>query len=173
MPETILYSIDKVKLMKDFNISKFKDFVFSRFKSTLQTEKFEEQIYFYYAIKFCGFDAELNAFKEVVLQSKNQILISYFIMDGIIQKADYQTFLDNRKEEEWLQNYHYLLQYDKENIEILMPVGATKERQKNSYKSFYELNSRNNVAMLKSIEEVKRGIQSCIESKIESYKNLI
>lgn len=173
MPETILYSIDKVKLMKDFNISKFKDFAFSRFKSTLQTEKFEEQIYFYYAIKICGFDAELNAFKEVVLQSKNQILISYFIMDGIIQKADYQAFLDNCKEEEWLQNYHYLLQHEKENIEILMPAAALKERQKNSYKSFYELNLRNNVAMLKSIEEVKRGIQSCIESKIESYKNLI
>ena len=37
-------------------------------------------------------------------------------------------------EKEWLQNYHYLLTYDKSNLEILIPAKAKgKKSEKNYY----------------------------------------
>ena len=129
MPEAILYSINKIILMRGFDIAKFKEFVITRFKSSLHTEKQEEQVYFYYAFKVCGFDEELAGFKDQVLKSKNQILISYFILDSIIDKNDYQVFVSNPNENEWLQNYHYILKHDKTNTNLLIPENAKKEKQ--------------------------------------------
>jgi hypothetical protein len=155
--------------MKGFDLSKFKEFLWLRFDATLKTEKYEEQLYFYYAIKECQFDDILGEFKEPVLNSKNQILISYFLIDGIIEKDDYSHFISDAKESEWLQNYHYLLVYDKNNIDILLPSKATKDKQKKSYHDFYKLNIDSNIPLLNPITKVTEDIKKFIKERINSY----
>lgn len=169
MPETMLYSLTTIKQMAGFNLKTFKEFVLARFDSVLHSEKYEEQVYFYYAIKVCGLDQELYAFKDLVLKSKNQILISYFVIDKIINKADYATFVTHPKENEWLQNYHYILVNDKSMIDMLIPENAKKDKQKSSYREFYKLNIDNNTPIMKPIKKVTEDIKKFIEAKIASY----
>ena len=168
MPETILYSLPHVMGMKGFKLSIFKEFVLSRFRAVLQTEKQEEQVYFYYAIKLCKFDEDLVNFKEMVLKSKNQILISYLVMDKIIQEADYSEYIGSPQESDWLQNYHYLLTYDKSKTDILLPHRA-KDNQKCSYTNFYKRNLDAGIPILKPIDEIYPGVRKFIKNKIESY----
>lgn len=169
MPETILYSLNKVKKMSRFDLGVFRDFALSRFNSSLQTEKFEEQVYFYYAIKICGYDDGLVEFKDRVLNSKNQILISYFLMDKVIPKSDYQNFVTIPKESEWLQNYHYLLAYDKANLDLIIPEKAKGNKKQKSYMDFYKFNLDNSISFLKPIEKIVVDIDKFIEVKIDSY----
>lgn len=169
MPETILYSLDKVKQMHGFNLELFKEFLISRFKSSFFIGNYEEEVYVYYAFKLCGFNDELKGFKKDVLYSNNQVLISYFILDKIIEKLDYEPFVANVRENEWLQNYHYCLVYDKSKLDILIPNGAKKERQKETYTDFYKTNLANNIAILKPIETVTADIYKYIDLKIASY----
>lgn len=169
MPETILYSLDKVKCIHGFNLELFKEFLISRFKSSFFVGNYEEEVYIYYAFKLCGFNDELKAFKQDVLNSKNQVLISYFILDKFIEKNDYEPFITNVKENEWLQNYHYCLIYDKSKFDILIPSWAKKERQKKTYENFYKTNIANNVAILKPIKAVTADIYKYIDLKIASY----
>ncbi len=169
MPETILYSLDKIKKIENFNLRLFRDFVFSRFKSSLQTEKLEEQVYFYYAIKECGYDDGLASFKEMVLNSKNQILISYFLIDRLLAKSEYQRFISTPNENEWLQNYHYLLIYDKSRIDILAPEKAKGNKKEKSYLDFYKLNLDSDIPFVKPISKIATDIDKFVQKKIDSY----
>ena len=169
MPEAMLYSLSKVKEMQGFDCAVFREFLESRFSSTLDTDKNEEQVYFYYAIKQCGFISILKGQKNKVIASSNQILIAYYLLDGIISKEDYKVFLDSPKEEEWLQNYHYVLVYDKQNIKLLLPNYAKKQKQIDSYYRFYEENIKKNIPIVKPIEMVPDGIDDYLCKKIGSY----
>ena len=173
MPETIIYSLAKIKMMKNFNFARFQDFVLSRFKIALQTERYEEQVYFYYAIKICGFDTELERFKLSVLESKNQILISYFLIDKVITEKDYQQYIAVPEEGEWLQNYHYLLVYNNTEVDILLPENAKREKQKTTYRKFYELNLSNKIAMVRPIDKVGWSVDDFIAKKLDTYKGII
>ena len=169
MPEAILYSLHKIRTIDGFDNAKFKDFIKTRFKSSLFTEKQEEQLYFYYAMKICGFDSEFVYYKELVLKSKNQILISYYLIDNVISKEEYQACFDEPKESEWLQNYHFLLTYDKSGTDCLIPLEAKKVAQKDSYRAFYQLNLDSNIPFLKPISSIARDIDVFISTKIDSY----
>ena len=171
MPETILYSLPTIMRMKGFNRSTFRDFVLARFNAVLHTERQEEQVYFYYAIKLCKLDFMLGRFKEAVLHSGNQILISYFILDNIISEADYQDEISHPQESKWLQNYHYLLVHDKSKIDVLLPVNAKKFRQKQSYYDFYRRNLESNIPILRPISEIDGAIKIFLAKKIESYRS--
>lgn len=166
MPEAILYSLHKIKEIEGFDDDKFKDFVLARFNASLNGERQEEQVYFYYAVKICGFDCELLRFKEKVLKTENQILISYYICDGLISKEDYQKYIDNYSESEWLQNYHYLLKYDKNNTDILIPEIVKKENQKKSYTDFYKLNLDNDIPIIKPICQVTGDIERFLKIRL-------
>lgn len=169
MPEAILYSLPTIMQMKGFDRSRFKEFVLARFNSVLHTDRQEEQVYFYYAIKLCGFDTELICFKEKVLHSENQILISYFILDKIITEADYQNEISYPHESKWLQNYHYLLVYDKSRIDVLFPVNAKKSRQQQSYYDFYYRNLDSDIPIVRPVGEIDGAIKKFISQKIASY----
>lgn len=172
MPETILYSLYKIKEMNGFNLEKFKDFVISRFRSALANSRNDEQVYLYYAIKVCGFIDVLVDFKELVMKSRNQVLISYFLLDKIILKDDYICNGVENQEDKWLQNYHYLLLYDKDNVDLLLPQKIKRESQKESYRLFYKKNLDNGIPILKPIEEVSMAIDEFISNKIDSYRPL-
>lgn len=166
MPECILYSVDKVKNMGGFDYNKFRDFLEARYKSSLNFNRYEEQLYYYYAIKKCENDEMLIKYKKEVLNSENQILISYYLIDGIIQKEEYEIDVSENK---WLQNYHYLLKYDKDNINILIPKYATKEKQKNSYRTFYKTNIDKNLSIVCPIDKLQEQISNYLKKRIQAY----
>ncbi len=168
MPEAILYSLPTIKQMAGFDPAIFGEFLFSRFKSVLQTERQEEQVYFYYAIKVCGLDAELPRFKDAVLRSGNQILVSYFLLDKLLTEADLPNFSSPR-EEEWLQNYHALLSGGSRDPSALIPVGAKKEKQKQSYAEFYRRNLEDGIPFVRPIGAVEKEIRTFLAAKIASY----
>lgn len=170
MPETILYSLPTIMRMKGFNHLTFRDFVLARFNSVLHTERQEEQVYFYYAIKLCKLDFELGRFKDAVLHSENQILISYFILDKIITDKDYQNEISHPQESKWLQNYHYLLVNDQSKIDVLLPVNAKKPRQQQSYYNFYCRNLESDIPIIRPISEINDAIKIFLAKKIRSYR---
>lgn len=169
MPETILYSLHKLKSMQGFDMIKFKDFLRTRFKSSLHTEKQEEQVYFYYALKVCKFEDDLKDFKELVLNSCNQILISYYIIDKTIGQEEYREQFSPWQESQWLQNYHYCLIYEPDKIDCLLPLNITKERQKKSYSEFYKQNIDAKTPIIKPIDEISDAIDMFVEDKIATY----
>lgn len=169
MPETILYSLHKLRTIQGFDFCRFKDFLRTRFKSSLHTEKQEEQVYFYYAIKVCSFDNELQDFKELVLKSNNQILISYYVIDKIISKEEYLAQFTPWQECHWLQNYHYSLVYDKNNVEALLPSSITRQNQKTSYSTFYKQNLDAEIPIVKPVDEIADAIDMFVMEKIDSY----
>ncbi len=170
MPEAILYSLPKLLEINGFNHRKFKEFILSRFENSLQNQKQEEQVYFYYAIKMSGLAEELKQFNTLVLQSNNQILISYFVLDKIISKEEYKNQFSPFCEKQWLQNYHYVLVYDDEDINILIPEYARKDKIRKNYFDFYEFNLKNKISILRTMEEVTKGVKKFVEDKIESYE---
>lgn len=172
MPETILYSLQTILGIEDFNYRIFKDFLISRFRSSLHTDRQEEQVYFYYAMKLCDFNDELINFKDMVLTSKNQILISYFIIDKIIDKNDYAIFLASPDERNWLQNYHYVLVCDKSRIDLLIPKKCNS-RQMKSYEEFYRNNIDSNIQILRPIEQIDSRIREYLLNKINSYAQTV
>ena len=170
MPETIIYSLPKIKEINNFNAIKFKDFLNTRFAVSLKNKKFEDQVYFYYAMKICDFDEELKKLKEEVVHTGNQILISYYLIDKFISKEEYNNFFPNKREQDWLQNYHYILTYDKDNLELLIPDHAKdNDNKKKSYYDFYKENLDNNISFLRSIDQVETAVDEFIELKIHSY----
>lgn len=171
MPESMLYSLNKMKKMKGFNSRQFKEYISTRFKATLDTEKHEEQLYVYFAIKTCGYTDILSELKRQVLDSKNQVLISYFIMDKVITKEDYQSFILDPKENEWLQNYHYVLVYDKNQIDILIPKNVKQEKQRNSYNEFYKGNIDKGISIVRPTNNFEKAIESYIDLRLDSFNN--
>lgn len=170
MPECLLYSLDKIKRISGFDTKHFTDFLTSRFSSSLNTNKQEEQLYFYYAIKqFSNSETILKDFVSSVLTTNNQILISYFIIDELINKEQYNNAFGEKKEELWLQNYHYLLKYDKTDIDTLIPANAVNTKQKDSYKKFYNENISKSVPLLKPITEVGHTITDYLKKRFSSY----
>ena len=164
MPETILYSLPKIKKMRGFHMPKFKEFLLSRFRAVLQTERQEEQVYFFYAIYLCGLRPDGNTWRDLVLHSKNQILVSYWIMEGLIDPTSIELY----GESFWLQNYHYLWKIGTERIDILLPSARSRGRQ-GSYRAFYENNLNAHIPILKPLKEIDAGIRNYIKAKIESY----
>ncbi len=167
-PESIIYSLKQILQMNGFNKNKFKEYVKERFNSSLCMGLHDEQIYFYYAIHQLQFDDVLAEFKQRILDSKNQILISYLLIDKVISKEEYQKFLIAPKESEWLQNYHYVLTYDKSNIDILMPNNI-KESQKSSYVNFYKNNIDAEIPIVKPIKKAQERITSYVQEKLDKY----
>ena len=171
MPETIIYSLPKIKDIENFDMNKFKEFISIRFESSLRNDRHEEQLYFYYAMKLCNFKEELEKFKTLVFRTENQVLISYYLMDKIITKEEYGSCLLNYNEKEWFQNYHYLLTYDKSNLDILIPAKAKGKKSEKNYYNFYKTNLDNNIPLLKPIDNIEIGVGKFIQAKIDSYSS--
>ncbi len=167
-PESIIYSLTKILKMDGFNKRKFKEFVKERFNSSLCMGLHDEQIYFYYAIHQLQFVEILTEFKQKILDSKNQILISYLLVDKKITKEEYQKFLIAPKEANWLQNYHYVLTYDNSNIDILIPSNI-KAAQKSSYINFYKSNIDAGITIVKPIKKAQERITSYVQEKLDKY----
>lgn len=100
----MLYTVDKLSAMNKFDNSKLHKFFKIRYRQILQEPFNDEQLYFYYVIKILGFTELLIDGKNVALKSNNQILISYYLKNGIFEGEDIDILEANDNERYWFPN---------------------------------------------------------------------
>ena len=142
----------------------------------------EEQLYYYYAIKISGFESLLKEVEDIVVESNNQILVSYYLKDRVFNALNIEKLKLNDGENYWFQNYHLILFSDLISTDrelsirkYLMPQwirnnpknkDSIKKKQE-IYIRFYKENLELNIPIIRNIDEVKQIIQNYIELKIE------
>lgn len=185
-PEVMLYTVDMFYEMNNFDNHEMYEFLLVRYKEALKNPFNEEQLYYYYAIKIFGFCDVLVKNKDLVLNSNNQILISYYLKDSLFLDVDIDLLKTYTEEKYWFQNYHLIL-YSTEllaNLEdsiekyliprYAMPVIddsssklANKEIRKQSYMDFYKQNITAGISIIRDIEEVHTEIMEYLALRIE------
>ena len=186
-PESLLYCIDKFRYMNNFDKNKVKKFFKIRFKESLKTSFHEEQLYYFYAIGELGFTDILAENTELVLCSKNQVLISYYLSIHLFSEQDINTLKNNTDEAYWFQNYHLILYTpnlltDLENSilsylipEKCRPVPNEKSsavRRRTTYMEFYKENLSNGKALIQNINDIEIAIHEYLDLRFEEEENL-
>lgn len=171
LPETLLYAINTFNLMDNFDNKELEKFLRIRFRESLNYSFNDEQLYYYYAIKVLNLEHLLPDVKNLVINSDNQILISYYLKDDIFDQGDINNLLTYEDEKYWFQNYHLILYTnlfnDLENSinKYLIPANATKVKVKNTYLNFYKNNISARQSLISDINQIKSNIESYIELK--------
>lgn len=170
-PETVLYIIEKIKKVKNkpFDVT-FNDFLKTAFYNSLEKEFYEEQLYYYFALKKYNKDYKFE--KEIiekVMKNSNQILSSYFVMNEI-DCDDYTLEFLNLKNNNWILNYHIILKNkDRINsndyLEKYLCPRMAKETKKYVYIDFYRKLLDNNCKIINSISRVSTKINEFILEK--------
>ena len=186
-PESLLYCIDKFRYMNNFDKNKVKKFFKIRFKESLKTSFHEEQLYYFYAIGELGFTDILAENTELVLCSKNQVLISYYLSIHLFSEQDINTLKNNTDEAYWFQNYHLILYTpnlltDLENSilsylipEKCRPVPNEKSsavKRRTTYMEFYKENLSNGKALIQNINDIEIAIHEYLDLRFEEEENL-
>jgi hypothetical protein len=155
-PETLLYTIYKFKNFEEFTKG-VKKFLLEFFNTALKSPFFEEQIYYYYALK-CLYNNEFlnNDIIQRIINSENQILISYIIMDSILDSKISELLVKDEKR--WFLNYHIILRTKiiegsiNTNLinEYLIPTisGKNKDEKRELYSNFYLNAIKSNFTMI-------------------------
>ncbi|MFJ7370950.1 hypothetical protein ACIQVU_16105 [Lysinibacillus sp. NPDC098008] len=179
-PETLIYSLVKFVEFENFRNTVFIEFLEARYRESLGKRFNEQQIYFYYALKLLNKKRILKKYREEVIKSENQILISYYLKDELFVKKNIDYLKDIAEESYWFQNYHLILFTDlsdddnlNESInKYLIPKQASKDRQKNNYREFYLLNINAGIAFIKNINAISLGIEEYRASLVEERAEL-
>lgn len=172
-PEALLYTIPKFNSMNKFDSSKLYKFFEIRYNESLKKPFNEEQLYFYFANKIQCFDDILVDAKNAVLQTSNQVLISYYLKDEQFSAEDIDKLKLNHDECYWFQNYHLILYTDLYNnlddsiSKYLVPKYAKSKIQKDTYLNFYKDNLISKISLIKDILDINKEIQSYLDLKIE------
>lgn len=177
-PEAMIYSVHKFANMSKFNNNNVKKFFEVRYKEILKQPFHDEQLYYYYAIKIFGFDDLLSVVNDLVINSNNQILISYYLKDGLFTDNQINLLKGMNDEKYWFQNYNLILYNDQLYQDLnrsinkfLIPKNATKNSQKNTYKEFYRNNLSNKNEIIRDIHDVNNEIDYYLDLKIQESES--
>lgn len=149
-----------------------------RYHNSLDTNFYEEQLYYFYAIKILGFDDILSKNADLVLKKNNQILKSYYLLYNLFNEDQINILKSNTNEDQWFLNYHLIL-FDsnteklEDNIrKFLIPKQALEKKIKEeNYLNFYKQNIENCISLIKDVESIENGIQDYIDLKILERTN--
>lgn len=149
-PEALLYSIDLIRQIPNFDVNRMKKFFEVRYKESLRNPFHDVQLYYYYAITVLGLTDIFDNTCDLVLKTENQLLISYYIQLDLFSECQYLQLKNMTDEKYWLQNYHLILHrtelfFDLENSinTYLIPKKCfpadtpTKIARKQVYYNFY------------------------------------
>lgn len=171
-PESLLYTSDIFNDMSGFDNQKIKVFLKARYKEALISAFYDLQLYYYYAIKCYHLEACLEDTTEMVLKSQNQILISYYLKDGLFSEDQINSLKPLDNEKFWFQNYHLILytpellsDLDESITKYLIPQRASTERRKERYKKFYKDNLTLGKAIINEISVVTENIVDYLEKR--------
>ena len=169
-----------VEVLKDFQrqeqlgrqIQHKLSFLKARYMEALISSFHDAQLYYYYAIKSYHLEEGLEDTADIVLKSQNQILISYYLKDGLFSEEQLSSLklLDNEKF--WFQNYHLILytpelqsDLDESISKYLMPRKANTESRKERYKKFYKENLTLGKPIINEISDVTDNIKEYLEKR--------
>ena len=177
-PESLLYISHIVNAIPDIkNDSNTKGFLKARYEEVLKQELHDVQMYFYYAIKTLGFDDIFPGTTNLVLQSQNQVLVAYYLKDGIFTEEQISSLKMIEGEEYWFQNYHLILYTPSLRSDLntnikkyLIPKRLSikpNSTREGRYYSFYYDNIQNGHALISDITDVTASIEDYLESRYE------
>lgn len=181
-PESMLYAIDKFADMEAFDNQKLYSFFQIRYKESLRKSYNEEQLYYFYAISILGFVNILEQYKELVVKSNNQILISYYLKNELFGQEEIIFLKSLIDEKYWFQNYHLILYCSEllSNIEdsiekylipkrILLPLCNKQSKlvKRASYLEFYKTNLEDGRTIIRDIPSVKQAIIEYLKLRME------
>lgn len=174
-PESLLYTSYIFNSMNSFDNNCIKDFLYARYKESLNKPLHDEQLYFYFALKCYGFDTLLTNMANLVLESQNQVLISYYLKDGFFTQAQKNTLKILTDEQYWFQNYHLILfspelmsDLDTNIQKYLIPDKANgKVNKETRYKNFYHDNLSNGNSIINDISVVIANIKQYLSLRFE------
>lgn len=175
-PECLLYCADRIEKISNFDADYFKHFLEVRYKESLKKDFNEEQLYYFYAMKLWGFEDILKQQNELVTYSRNQVLISYYLMENWFSVEQIENLKQQKDEELWFQSYHLILyiqelfnNLDNSIDEYLLPSYAKKEAQKNAYREFYKNNLQAKKSIVIPIDEVNEKLNDYLEIRFEEH----
>lgn len=186
-PESLLYCIDKFSRMTNFEKNIVHKFFKIRYGESLKTSYHDVQLYFFYAIQLLEFNDILCDFKDLAIQSENQILISYYLKFNLLSEQDTNNLKTTTDECYWFQNYHLILYStdlltDLENsiMTYLIPKrclptaneSATTYNRRQTYMEFYKENLLLGNALIQNIEDVEITIHDYLDLRFEEEENL-
>lgn len=172
-PEIVLYINSILDAFDELKSIDFVDKIIGFYKRSLCSNYHDEQLYFFYLLH------KLNAIDKIkceklnkkVLETKNYILISYYISNNLFYIDEINTIKGYDKENYWLVYYYLILKdealyADLENsiVRYLIPKSATGDVI-NAYKEFYfeNLNAKNDI--LVSIDKISSKIDEYFKEK--------
>ncbi|MGL4949544.1 MAG: hypothetical protein ACRC5M_04105 [Anaeroplasmataceae bacterium] len=181
-PESLLYSIDKFCDFPNFDKAKLLKFMRVRYKESLKSAFNDEQLYYYYAIKNLDFTDILNETTQLVLNSENQVLISYYLKESLFNEDQIVLLKSKTGEEYWFQNYHLILYYMNSptdltnNINLyLLPQqvkSLNSQPKKDKYINFYKDNLSSNISIINELSNITATINDYLNLKFqESERN--
>lgn len=170
-PEIILYVFPKFKQFSYFQRAVTR-YISQLFIKALDKSFQEEQIYYYYGLRCVdqkSYKAEYVIGK--VLGSSNQILKSFYVLNGLIDKE--LNNLLSEEEKNWFLNYHIIVRKleTKDNFidslveKYLLPKSAEKEKQKETYMNFYKKNILDKKVLINN--KIDLTIQEYLKNKKE------
>ena len=190
-PEALLYSMDKLSTMRDFKQELIYNFFKVRYRESLKKSFYEVQLYYYYALKLLEYNDIIIENKNLVLISGNQVLISYYLSEGIFDVSDIAILKTKNTEEFWFQSYHLILYtndllLDLENSieQYLIPDATkpdtnassgkllTKNKRKKSYMDFYKSNLIANRPIIRDVNNICLTINDYLALKFEEEEAL-
>ena len=177
-PESLLYISHILNMKSDIkNDPNTMNFLKVRYEESLKHELHDEQLYFYYAIKVLGYNDIISETTNLVLQSQNQILISYYLKDSVFTEEQISSLKVIEGEEYWFQNYHLILYTQSLNCDLntnikkyLIPKKLSvkpNQTRENRYIDFYYDNLNNGKALISDITDVTASIEEYLELRYE------
>ena len=183
-PETMIYSINNFRRCQNFSKSKFTEFLEAEYTKVLHKPYHENQLYYYFTIKTLDFKYILEKTSNIVADSKNQLLISFYLKDKLFDFNEISKLKLKIEERYWFQNYHLILYSDLiENLELnivkylipkyCIPEGCnTPKKCYSTYKDFYNENLESGVSLVSNIESITSNINDYMNVKIAERNEL-
>lgn len=173
-PEIILY-IDKIlNSFEVFKSNEFKNTIVRFYVESLRKNYHDEQLYLFFLLDKldCLEKVGTNEINLKVIDTKNSILISYYLKKELFTEENINIIRDYDEEKYWL-IYYYLILKDAdlysnlENsiIKYLIPKSAREQEYIDCYKEFYYKNLSNKTDILLDFDKVKINIDKYFKIK--------
>ena len=173
--------------MSEFNKERVHNFFKVRFIESLNVPFHEEQLYFFYATCLLEFNDILADAKEYVVNSDNQVLISYYLKLNLFTKEDITKLKTYTTEDYWFQNYHLILycpdllsDIDSSILTYIIPQYCAPspsespliKKRRQTYIRFYKQNLSAGNAFIRDIENVTQTICDYLDLRFQYEEEL-
>lgn len=173
-PEISLYIGNILDSFEKFKSLEFINKIINFYNRSLSSNYHDEQLYLYYLLYKLGVTEKVKneEMNKKVLDSKNYILISYYIANSMFNTDEINTIKGYCDESYWLVYYYLILNdqtlfSDLENSvkNYLIPNSAKTADVENAYKEFYMVNLNVKKEILVPLENIVNKLEEYFKEK--------